>query len=112
MTKEEISVAAFNGVKPGGLSMPEELLFYRERDLYDDNRSGKVSPSDGKKKKAMLERQFDLDVQKVQQDDALIERTVKLWKNIEQTASQYRLNPTADNADKLYRAIYSMKEGQ
>lgn len=110
MTKEEISVAAYNGQKPSNLSIPEELLFYRERELYDDNRSGKISPVDGKKKKAVLERQFDLDVQKLQQDDALIAHTVQLWKNIELADNQYNLNPTAENAEKLHRAFYNMKD--
>ena len=90
---------------PEGLSYPDQILYQQLRLLYDQHRRGVVDRDTAIREKKELLKSYE--IHKAIYD--MHEETVKMWKRIELASAAYAKNPSVENADKLYEAIYRVK---
>lgn len=110
MTVDEITVAAAQDLLPSEkLSLAENLLWYRLRDLYQGFAKGAVSKDKAAEEKKKVLKQFESD----RQTEATAKRYgdfhASLWRGIESAANNYHENKTIENADKFVEAVYGVK---
>ena len=107
MTVDEISYCAMGDMMPPGeLTMPEELLWYRLRDIYAKHRSGLINAQSGAILKHEAVAQYDMDKKTVQSAERIVAWHGKWWKEIEIAAKMYTDNPCVQTADVFFSAVY------
>lgn len=110
MTVDEISYCAMGDMMPPGeLTMPEELLWYRLRDIYAKHRSGQISAQDGAERKKKAVAQYDMDKKTMQSAERIVAWHGKWWKEIEIAAKMYTDNPCVQTADVFFSAVYQAR---
>lgn len=106
MTVEEISKFAIDGIKTADMNCPERCLFYVLKELYRDFKDGKITKYEGEQRKADAVRQFEKDCEYYEKISDVSKRFAEFWKEIEETGSEYGKNPTIENADNFFKAVY------
>ena len=103
MTIEQLEDMAFRGEPmPELRSQAQVLLFLHFRNLYDYAKRIQMPPEQGTREKHEILKAYEIN--KFLED--LQEQTNQMWKRIESAASEYRKNPTIENADKLMKSLY------
>ena len=105
MDVDQLEDLAFNGGQmPDLRSQAQCVLFQAFRNLYDYAKRVKMSPEQGRREKHEIMQAYKINrfLEEVE------ESTVQMWKRIEIAAANYTKNPSVENADKLYLAIYGV----
>ena len=113
MQKEEIiKYAVAERMPEDEMTSPERALYYSLKDVYSRYRKGLITKEQGESLKNKALRQFDLDQGAFSSAMNIIRDNAAMWKRIEITANQYRLERNLDNADAFIEAVYnvSLKE--
>lgn len=90
------------------MTCPERALFYALKEIYSDYRQGAISKSKGEDLKNKAMRQFEIDNGAFMSAMKILRENALLWKSIEKTSSQYRLERTLENADAFLEAVYNV----
>lgn len=102
-TIEELEDLAYNRKPmPDLRSQAKCLLFQSFRNLYDYARRVQMSPEQGRREKQEIIKAYEIN--KMLED--MQEDTNQMWKRIELAAASYAKDPSIENADRLYKAIY------
>lgn len=102
MTIDDISKYAYADTMPDTvLTVPELLLWYQLRDVYELVKSGKWTVSAGQNAKETCVQSFET-------HRKLYEWHDKLWQRIEYAAKNYTSNPSIETADAFYKAVYGV----
>lgn len=110
MTVDEISYCAMGDMMPPGeLTMPEELLWYRLRDIYAKHRSGLINAQSGASLKREAIAQCDMDKKTIQSAERIVAWHGKWWKEIEIAAKMYTDNPCVQTAGVFFSAVYQAR---
>lgn len=106
MTPEQLEDLAYSGAPmPDLRSQADVLLFQSFRNLYDFAKRAGMSPEQGKREKSQI-----LETHRINKFlEDLQENTNQMWKRIEIASIEYAKDPSAENANKLYEAIYRVK---
>lgn len=104
MNIDTISRLAYSGKAPSSAMPYEWLLWYRLRDIYAEANDHEITKAEG------AERKRDA-VNSYQAEMELYDRSVLLWKRIEQAATRYAKERTVEAADSFYKAVYGMEPG-
>lgn len=100
---EELNELAFRDAPvPDTRSQADILAFQELRNLYWFARQHGISGEQGKKEKERIKYAYMVN----QFLEEMQERTNQMWKEIDIASSEYRKNPTIENADALLFAIY------
>lgn len=100
---EELNEMAFRDAPvPDTGSQADILAFQELRNLYRFARQHGISGEQGKKEKERIKFAYLIN----QSMEDMQERTNQMWKEIDIAASEYRKNPTIENADALLFSIY------
>ena len=103
MNIDQIEELAFRDEPlPKDLDAAEQLLFLSLRYLYRYARLIRMPKDRGRREKAKLLQEF----QKRSFDVRHMEKTAAMWKEIEAAANRYGTEPTIENADAFFRAVY------
>ena len=105
MDVDQLEDIAYNGGQmPDLRSQAQCVLFQAFRNLYDYAKRVKMSPEQGRREKHEILQAYKINrfLEEVE------ESTVQMWKRIEIAAANYKKNPSVENADKLYLAIYGV----
>ena len=94
---------------PGELTMPEELLWYRLRDIYAKHRSGLISAQSGANLKREAVAQYDMDKKTMQSAERIVAWHGKWWREIEIAAKMYTDNPCVQTSDVFFSAVYQAR---
>jgi len=106
MTPGQIEDLAFQGKSmPAGLNAAEQLLFLQFRYLYRYARLVEMPKEQGKLEKAKLLQEF----QKRSTHVRHMEKTAAMWKAIEAAGNRYGIEPSIENADAFFQAVYGVK---
>lgn len=106
MDIEQLEDIAFNGgPMPDLRSQAQCVLFQAFRNLYSYAKRVNMSPAQGRREKSEIMKAYKINrfLEEVE------ESTVQMWKQIEIAAAEYAKEPSIENADKLYEAIYRAK---
>lgn len=110
MTADEIAVSAAQNTLPSEkLSLAENLLWYRLRDLYQGFAKGAISKEKAAEEKKKVLKQYNSDRQKEADVARYFDYHAALYKSIESAATAYKENKTIENADKFVEAVYGVK---
>ncbi len=107
MTDKELCRISFGAMPmPSGLSLSEQEAFQGLRYLYQRHANGMVS-----KDQASAEKQLILKVLRNEKEQAtvyakLMDRCIKLERDIQHAASAYNRERTLEHADALIAAVY------
>ena len=105
MDVDQLEDIAYNGGQmPDLRSQAQCVLFQAFRNLYDYAKRVQMSPEQGRREKHEIMQAYKINrfLEEVE------ESTVQMWKRIEIAAANYTKNPSVENADKLYLAIYGV----
>ena len=105
MDVDQLEDIAYNGGQmPDLRSQAQCVLFQAFRNLYDYAKRVQMSPEQGRREKHEILQAYKINLflEEVQ------ESTVQMWKRIETAAAEYAKDPSVENADKLYKAIYQV----
>lgn len=106
MSPGQIEDLAFQGKSmPAGLNAAEQLLFLQFRYLYRYARLVEMSREQGQREKAMLLKEF----QKRSAQVRHMEKSAAMWKEIEAAGNRYGTEPSIENADAFFRAVYGVQ---
>lgn len=106
MTKEEISLLAFNGGEPLEMNMPDENLFSKMSLIALKYKSGIMTQAQASEEKLKAYSKHARQTTEYKNCIDALQRFGELYKNIELATSAYRKNRTLENADKMLEAIY------
>ena len=105
MTADKLEDLAFNGEPmPEGLNEAEQMLFQSFRYLYRYARLTQMPPERGREEKAELLREFEKRSFQIKR----MEKTDKMWKDIEAAANRFGTERTIESAEAFYRAVYGV----
>lgn len=90
---------------PKGLNAAEQLLFLQLRYLYRYARLIRMPRDRGRREKAKLLQEFQKRAAQVRH----MEKSDAMWREIEAAGNRYGTEPTIENADAFYRAVYGVK---
>lgn len=109
MTLDDLTKMAYLERMPDihDLKLPEWALWFRLRDLYRDFRQGQVDKEQAEQKKSALLAQYNQDRKDWFNAKEVMDHQAKLWKRIEAAGAVYAKEPTVENADKFFEAVYS-----
>lgn len=96
------ALAYKDGDMPEGLTSAAQIFFLKARALY----RSPVSPEQGRSEMKELEYQYIND--RVKENEMLLYS--RLWVRIEIPALIYATEPSVENADKFYAAVYNMPD--
>jgi len=112
-SEEELEDLAFvSAPLPEGLNLAQTLLFLSFRSLYDFARRVEMPQEQGRREKQKLLQAYA----QYQHRDHLQDRTVKLWRELEEISSAYRKHDRNDLAglvvvaDNMMQTIYGLEE--
>ncbi len=109
MTPDELEDLAFNKQPMPDLKSQAEVLLYQSfRNLYDFAARVGMDQEQGKREKAQILSAYKIN--RFLED--LQENTNQMWKQIELASSEYRKNPSIENANRVLEAIYKVKRCQ
>lgn len=106
MDLEQLEDIAFRGgPMPDLRSQAQCVLFQALRNLYNYATRVQMTPEQGRREKQQIMHSYKINrfLEEVE------EETVQMWKRIEIAAANYAKNPSVENADELYEAIYRAK---
>lgn len=102
MTIDDISKYAYMDRMPETvLTVPEMLLWYQLRDVYELVKSGRWTAQKGQNAKDKCVNAFKL-------HQKLYDWHQTLWDRIEYAAKQYTSKPSIKTADEFYKAVYGV----
>ena len=109
MSAIDIMQSAWQDVFPENLNMAESLLWYQARVLSLLYKAGEMPLDVGKKLKQQyvslfMKNQTTLEMQRLQ-----IEEHANRWKEMEPILSDYRKEPTLENANKIIDIFYGLE---
>lgn len=94
---------------PDGLKQWEQNAYIALRGLYRQYRSGVIDRETATADKQMIVKAAR-DAERMEAFcSKLAQSTVTLWKEIEATGNAYAKEPTLENADAFYRAVYRVR---
>lgn len=101
----EIEKAAMRGEPlPKGLNGSEQLAYLSMRNLYERYKCKQISSEEAK-----VEKQIILNtLANNKTHEKLLEYTREMWLNIDMASNKYAKNPTIENADAFYAAVYKL----
>ena len=107
MKFDDLAMLAYKNMPPeyDELSPMEWCCFYRLRDCYSKN---KHNPEEGSRQKVIIQQQFDRDKDSWSRNSELHEILSSWWKKLEPVSSAYALNPSIENADRLFETLYGV----
>lgn len=101
--------AAMHGDQmPDGLDLHDQLCFQALSLLYARYHAGKITREQGEREARLIRRKRDENVKSCEFGEKCRSYSVKLWKEIEQSANAYQRDPSLANADRLIAAIYGV----
>lgn len=106
MDVNQLEDIAFNGGQmPDLRSQAQCVLFQAFRNLYDYAKRVQMPPEQGRREKHEIMQAYKINrfLEEVE------EATIQMWKRIEASSTEYAKEPSVENADKLYEAIYRVK---
>lgn len=107
MTEDTIIRAASRGEMPNeSMTCPELCLYYAMNDLYKRFNLGTITKADGEKMKTSAIKQYNKDVEEYGALKNELRRIGNFFRDIEFAGSNYRLNPTIENADAFLESVY------
>lgn len=111
-TTDELEDLAFQSAPlPEYLNMADTLLFLSFRSLYDFAKRVEMSPEQGRREKQKLLQAHEQYLFR----DRLLDRSVQLWRELEQHANAYRTHDRTDFAglvgiaDAILKTIYRVE---
>lgn len=105
----EYEQAAMRGEPiPPGLSAADRAAYLQLRGLYVQYHSRLISRETGSADKKRILRARDEEARAAAFRERCLSHTVRLWKEVECAASDYRKNRTLENADRIMEAIYGV----
>ena len=107
--KEIIQLAAQGLPLKGSYRMPDELLYYRAKELYDLHAKGMITAIIGAERKQTILHEYFNDCKRDQMHADYNRQTAALFKGVEAAGTAYAKNRTLDNADSLYYALYHIR---
>lgn len=97
--------AAMRGEEiPSELCLAEQRAFLALRILYTEYRKGNIERERASREKKKIVNQLEQEIK----TDELNAKIAQLWKHIESPAREYSLNPSIENADRFYAAVYNL----
>lgn len=110
MDHNEIALlAAKGGPIPENLKQWEQNAYIALRWLYRQYRAGVIDRETATAEKRKIVKAA-LDAESMEAfRDKLAKSTVTLWREIEASGSAYAKEPTLENADDFYRAVYRVR---
>lgn len=101
----EIEKKAMRGEPmPKDLCVSEQLAFLSLRNLYERYRLKRISSEDAKVEKQIIYNTLRSNL--VHED--LLQYTREMWMRIETAGTKYAKEPTIENADEFYSAVYKL----
>lgn len=95
---------------PDGLKQWEQNAYIALRGLYQQYRAGAVDRESATADKRKIVKAAR-DAERMEAfRDMLAQSTVTLWREIEAMGNTYAKNPTLENAEAFYRAVYQQKQ--
>lgn len=105
----EYEQAAMRGEPiPSGLSASDRAAYLQLRELYAQYHSGSITRETGSADKKRILRARDEEARTAAFRERCLSYTVRLWREVECAASNYRKNRTLENADRIMEAIYGV----
>lgn len=93
---------------PDGLDLHDQLCFQALSILYNRYYSGRITREQGEQDAKLIRRKRDENVKSAEFGEKCREHSAKLWREIEQSANAYQMDPSLENADRLISAIYGV----
>lgn len=93
---------------PDGLDLPDQLCFQALSMLYARYHAGKITREQGEREARLIRRKRDENMKSCEFGEKCRAHSVKLWREIEQSANSYQKNRTLENADMLIASIYGV----
>lgn len=107
--KKIAMLAADGGPIPDGLKQWEQNAYIALRGLYQQYRAGAIDrETAAAEKRKIFKAARDAESMEAFWDK-LAQSTVTLWREIEAAASAYAKEPTLENADAFYQAVYRVR---
>lgn len=107
--KEIIQLAAQGLPLEGNYRMPDELLYYRAKELYDLHAKGMITAIIGAERKQTILHEYFDDCKRDQMHADYNRQTAELFKGIEAAFTDYMQDRTLENADNLCYAIHHVR---
>lgn len=85
---------------------PDRLLYYELRDIYRDYNAETLSLQTGEALKRKAVREYDRFIRKLADAEKTEFEHAKFWQRVEAAAVAYAKQPTVENADAFYEAVY------
>lgn len=110
MNLDELTMSAYKESMPdvSELTVPQWLLWYRLRDVYMDYKRGSKDAQGAEAEKKRILRQYDQDCKDWMNAKDVWNHMSQFWKYVEPSAQAYAKNPTVENADRFFEAVYKV----
>lgn len=110
-TAYEFRMAAYNGEFPDErLPMPDRILWWAWRDMYQRFKSGQITKEQGEAEKKKASQQYLRDRAMYDEYTKTTEHFASLWKSVEAAATNYaKSNGRTPEADALFEAVYNAR---
>ena len=111
ITFAELKTAAYNGEFPDeGLAMPDRIMFWAMRDMYQRFKAGQITKEQGEAEKNAASRIYRKDRAKYDDYVKTARHITSLWKSVEAAATNYaKSNGRTPEADALFEAVYNAR---
>lgn len=108
MNLDEIAMLAYKDQEPDvhELNAAQWLYFYRLREVYRLFKANKATKDDCERLKQKWTAQYEHDRNDVVRLSEMYKILSEHWKRIETPAREYAMNPTIENADAFFQAVY------
>lgn len=108
-TAYEFRMAAYNGEFPDErLPMPDRILWWAWRDMYQRFKAGKITKEQGDSERKTAEKLYRRDRAKYDLYTSTVQNITSFWKRVEAAASDYaKSNGRTPEADALFEAVYN-----
>jgi hypothetical protein len=105
MKPDDLEDLAYQGQEmPKGLDGADQLLFLSFRRLYAYAKLTKMPQDQGKREKRELLREYQRWKAEIQR----VEKTQRMWQDIERAANRFGVEQTVENARAFHRAVYGV----
>lgn len=106
----QIIALAWEKSEPAGLDVPHErALYWAARAAYAEHAAGQTDKETGARMVTEAKRQYVNDLHSWKKDGALLNATTDFWVRLEKALNAYGLEPSRENADKLWSSAGGLR---
>jgi len=105
---DDVRLSAYNQDKDPAESwkMPELVLWYAFRELYQNFRSNKLTKKDAEQQKVEILKRYEVQKTEYETMKNIVRKQAEMWQNIELAGDRYGTDRTLEHADAFIQAVY------